>query len=96
VKRRTVAPGISWRPAVVVVAPLGAGALAADDPVAVNQLTEQERKAGWRLLFDGKSFNGWHNFKRETARPCWQVKAGTLVCVDARNAGAIVTADSYD
>lgn len=33
---------------------IGAPALAAD-----NQLTEQEKKDGWILLFDGKSLNGW-------------------------------------
>ena len=31
---------------------------------AVNQLTDEEKKAGWKLLFDGKSFDGWHNFKK--------------------------------
>jgi len=24
-----------------------------------NQLTTSEKSAGWKLLFDGKSFNGW-------------------------------------
>ena len=35
-------------------------------------------------------------FKRDNVRPGWQVKDGTLACVDPHNAGDIVTADKYD
>ncbi len=52
-----------------------------------DTLTAAEKKAGWKLLFDGKSFSGWHNFKKEGVRPGWQIKDGTLACVDPRNAG---------
>ncbi len=75
---------------------------AADKPAAVaadpsaNTLTEQERAAGWKLLFDGKTLDGWSNFKRQGIRPGWQVKDGTLACVDPKNAGDIVTKDQYD
>jgi hypothetical protein len=69
---------------------------AADKTPAVNQLTDDEKKAGWKLLFDGKSFNGWHNFKRDDVRPGWQVKDGALTCADPKNAGDIVTADRFD
>jgi hypothetical protein len=61
-----------------------------------NQLTDEEKKAGWKLLFDGKSFDGWHNFKRKGVRPGWQVKDGALVCVNPKNAGDLVTTDKYD
>ncbi len=53
---------------------------------------EAEKKAGWELLFDGKTLNGWTNFKRADVRPGWQVKDGTLACVDPKNAGDIVSA----
>jgi hypothetical protein len=69
---------------------------AADKAPAVNQLTDDEKKAGWKLLFDGKSFDGWHNFKRDDVRPGWQVKDGALVCTDPHNAGDIVTTGKYD
>lgn len=60
-----------------------------------NTLTEAEKAAGWKLLFDGKSLSGWHNFKKEGVRPGWQVKDGALVCVDPHDAGDIVSPEEY-
>ncbi len=68
----------------------------AADESSINTLTDAEKAAGWQLLFDGKDFNGWHNFKREGVRPGWQVKDGALVCADPHNAGDIVTTGQYD
>ena len=61
-----------------------------------NTLTAQERKAGWQLLFDGHDLDGWHNFKSDSIKPGWQVKDGTLACVDPKNAGDIVTTQQFD
>lgn len=63
---------------------------------ADNSLTAAEQAAGWKLLFNGTDLNGWHNFKKEGTRPGWQVKDGTLACVDPHNAGDIVTTEKYD
>lgn len=65
---------------------------AADAP---NTLTDAEKSAGWKLLFDGKTLNGWSNFKKKDIKPGWQVKDGTLACVDPHNAGDIVTAEKF-
>jgi hypothetical protein len=65
-------------------------------PSAPNTLSPAEKAAGWKLLFDGQSFTGWHNFKMDTVRPGWEIKDGTLVCVDPHNAGDIVTTDQFD
>lgn len=62
---------------------------------ADNELTAAEKAAGWKLLFDGKSLNGWSNFKKTTIKPGWQVKDGLLVCADPHNAGDIVTAEKF-
>ena len=67
---------------------------AADVPA--NTLTAEEKQAGWKLLFNGQNFDGWHNFKAEGVQPGWQVKEGSLVCVDPKNAGDIVTADQFE
>jgi hypothetical protein len=63
---------------------------------APNTLTDEERKAGWHLLFDGKTLNGWHNFKKPDVRPGWQVQNGVLLCADPHDAGDIVTIGKYD
>jgi len=70
--------------------------VAAADDSNNNTLTAEEKAAGWKLLFDGKDLSGWHNFKKEGVRPGWQVKDGTLACVDPHNAGDLVTSDKYD
>jgi hypothetical protein len=70
--------------------------LTAADDSKINTLTGSEKAAGWKLLFDGKTLTGWHNFKKEGVRPGWQVKDGTLACVDPHDAGDIVTADKFD
>src|SRR5207237_10087811 len=69
---------------------------ASSESSAPNTLTDAEKAAGWKLLFDGKSLDGWHNFKKPDVKPGWKVQDGTLSCVDPKNAGDIVTADQYD
>ncbi len=44
-----------------------------------NQLTEQEKADGWRLLFDGTSLTGWQIYKGR-ANDTWEVVNGTLHC----------------
>lgn len=63
---------------------------------SVNTLTPAEVKAGWKLLFDGKTTNGWHNFKKDGVGPGWQIKDGVLTSVNAETAGDIVTYEKYD
>lgn len=70
--------------------------LTAADDSNINTLIDAEKAAGWKLLFNGQDLTGWHNFKREGVRPGWQVKDGTLACVDPKNAGDIVTAEKFD
>ncbi len=62
---------------------------------SANTLTDEESAAGWRLLFDGKSFAGWHNFKSRRVRDGWQVEKGAMVCADPHRAGDLVTADQF-
>ena len=43
-----------------------------------NILTKQEKQDGWKLLFDGKSTQGWRSFKQNTISG-WEVQQGNLV-----------------
>ncbi len=61
-----------------------------------NTLTDAEKAEGWQLLFNGKDIEGWHNFKATTIKPGWQVKDGTLACVDPHNASDLCTKEQYD
>lgn len=72
----------------------GALVVTAADPTP-NTLTDAEKAQGWKLLFNGTDFSGWHNFKATGIKAGWQVKDGALVCVDPHNAGDIVTPDKY-
>ena len=46
---------------------------------ADNELTEQEQKDGWKLLFDGKEVKGWKNRFKDTAGG-WVAENGELIC----------------
>lgn len=43
-----------------------------------NTLNEQEKAQGWTLLFDGKSTDGWRNYRKQTIGSSWKVKDGLL------------------
>src|SRR5262245_40438898 len=43
-----------------------------------NQLTKAEKDAGWRLLFDGKSFNGWRGFHSDKVPEGWVIEDGAI------------------
>lgn len=45
-----------------------------------NQLTDQETKDGWQLLFDGKTTDGWHLYNRGKVPSAWVVVDGELYC----------------
>jgi hypothetical protein len=50
------------------------------DSVPDNTLSEAEKKEGWKLLFDGKTTNGWHTYRKPgTIGKKWVAKDGALV-----------------
>lgn len=54
------------------------GSMAAD-----NQLTKTEQVAGYRLLFDGATMNGWRTYQNKPA-DSWSVKDGALYCAGSK------------
>jgi hypothetical protein len=66
-----------------------------------NTLTQAERDAGWRLLFDGKTTAGWRGFKKDAFPTSgWAVADGCLKKTatgagDSLGSGDIVTIDTF-
>ena len=56
-------------------------------------LTAAEKKAGWKLLFDGKSLAGWRAYKSTTPPAGWRAVNGELV--RDGDGGDLMTADEY-
>jgi hypothetical protein len=69
------------------------------EPVG-NQLTDQQKADGWKLLFDGTSKTGWRTFKN-LENDSWEVSEGTLHCkafkdsADNKRAD-LMTQDEYE
>ncbi|MCK6448549.1 MAG: DUF1080 domain-containing protein [Planctomycetes bacterium] len=59
-----------------------------------NVLSEEERAAGWRLLFDGKTLAGWKNYGRDEPPVGWSIDDGMLVRV--ADGGDLVTDELFE
>src|SRR5688572_27450961 len=62
-----------------------------------NTLTDAERSAGWKLLFDGKTTAGWVGIgKTEFPAKGWSVADGVLLHTKGGGGGDIVTAEHFE
>ena len=64
-------------PAILIAAVTTLPLLSKAQDQAPNTLTQQEKKEGWTLLFDGSSTKGWHMYGQPTAG-IWTVQDGAL------------------
>ena len=64
---------------------------------APNQLTPSEKKAGWKLLFDGQTTHGWRGYKL-SAMPTkgWKVEDGILKKIGGEKGGDIITEEKFN
>jgi hypothetical protein len=61
-----------------------------------NQLTPEEIKAGWKLLFDGQSLKGWRSYGKPSGPDHgWVVEDGNLNCVAQAKGGDIITVEQF-
>lgn len=68
---------------------------AAKDPVP-NTLSKREKKAGWRLLFDGRSLQGWKLYgKPGLPTNTWEVADGTLHLPPNDRMDNIITTEKF-
>ena len=63
-------------------------------PAADNQLSAAEKSAGWELLFDGKSLDGWRTYANK-APGGWEVVDGTLHAIAKVKGSELITEKKY-
>ncbi len=97
---------VRWRDIKIKTTDLEADIMMDDPDVAEvsylhNELSDQEKRSGWRLLWDGTSTDGWRGAKM-TVFPDkgWVIEDGVLKVLssggaESRNGGDIVTVDTY-
>ncbi len=66
----------------------------------LNKLTPAEKKQGWKLLFDGKSLDGWRTYQNKKS-DSWSVDNGTLHCKGSAEDKSdmradLITKDQFD
>jgi Domain of Unknown Function (DUF1080) len=66
-------------------------------------LSDEEKKDGWQLLFDGQSTRGWHKYGGAPVGAAWKIADGTLHLEvsqmadwQAANGGDIVSDEEYE
>jgi len=72
-------------------------------PKGENTLTSNEKKQGWKLLFDGKSLKGWHKYGTDSIGKAWVIddKSIHLEVSDkkdwqTKNGGDILSANEFE
>jgi hypothetical protein len=58
-----------------------------------NALTTEERSAGWELLFDGRTLQGWRGYRQTGVPDGWRVVDGALARVGA--GGDLITVEQF-
>ncbi|HUV67272.1 MAG TPA: DUF1080 domain-containing protein [Sedimentisphaerales bacterium] len=62
--------------------------------IQINQLSQEEKELGFKLLFDGKSMDQWRNYKSEGINPQWQLIDGAMVLTE-KGGKDIVTKEKF-
>ncbi len=62
---------------------------------ADNALSKKEEKAGWVLLFDGKSMDKFRGFRKDAVPASWSIEEGAIA-LTGKGGGDIVTKDQFE
>jgi hypothetical protein len=64
-----------------------------------NTLTSTEKEGGWKLLFDGKTLEGWRTYQNKPT-DAWSVKDGVIYCKGGTNKtdlqADLITKDEFE
>lgn len=77
---------------VLVTSVLAVGTLVAQEP-APNTLSDAEQKAGWQLLFDGKTLDQWRGYATPLVPKGWRAVDGTITRTG--DGGDLMTKDQF-
>lgn len=100
--RHYIAPAVAALATAASIASVTIGQAPASGAEPANTLSAAEKKAGWTLLFDGKTLNGWRGYKKTDASGTrWKVEDGLLTVdpglgKDTHGQMDIVTTGTYD
>ncbi len=74
----------------------GCCALRGTNQQSPNTLSPAEQRAGWRLLFDGRSLNGWRGYKKPGPPASgWVVENDSLKLVYKSKPGDLITVEKF-
>jgi hypothetical protein len=80
----------------LVATPASAQRAARAQKVEQNTLTAEEQQAGWQLLFDGETFDGWRKYNGTEMPEQWSIdkKEGAMkLATNSKNPGSMSGAD---
>lgn len=60
-----------------------------------NQLTPEEKAAGWQLLFNGEDMSQWRNFKQSTINDKWIIKDNAMY-LSEKGGGDLITKKAFE
>ena len=60
----------------------------------LNNLSQAEDKAGWKLLFDGKSMEHLRGYKKDKPGAAWKVEDGAIKLA-GKGGGDLMTKEKY-
>ncbi len=92
---------VKWRNMRILTENLQAHRLTTGDVVEIsyldNQLTPHEIRTGWRLLWDGKTTEGWRsNMSNDFPNAGWRMEDGVLAVEAGGKGGNIMTREQFD
>jgi hypothetical protein len=62
----------------------------------IPTLSLEDQNAGWKMLFDGKTFNGWRGFKMAGAPKGWRITKNGELYFKSKGGGDIMTVDEFE